>query len=124
MLAGCGGSGASETAANHDLEFEGGVEDVVPMPADATIQMVIDNDDSHAIMFRPNLTYTEFVEFYSERLSSNGWTITEERLPESAEGEREGDWTAEGHGTTIMVSFTAFGGPDSTMINGFLFVEK
>lgn len=124
MLVGCGGSGSSGTAADHDLEFESGVEDVVPLPAEAQIQMELDAGDSDAVMFRPNLTYTEFIEFFSERLSSDGWTITEETIPEDPEGEKEGRWKAEGHGTSIMVAFTAFGGPDSTMINGFLYVDK
>ena len=101
-------SGGQDTAAAHDLEFPGGVESEVPFPPDATIRTVVHpEEDAVSVVFDPQMEVEEAVDFFSDKLSSGGWTLTEEDVAELDVGVRA-TWRAEGHGMSLYVNGNVF----------------
>lgn len=123
LIAGCSTS-SSETVAAHDLELPKGVESEVPLPADASIMVHSQQDDYYSILYSPGVSYPEAVAFFSDKLSSNGWTLIEEEIPEREEGERMASWKAEGYGVELTVTLTAFGGAEGSNMTGFIMIEE
>ncbi len=113
-LAGCDtpdvsdSSGGEATAAAHDLEFPDGVESEVPFPPDATIRTVAHpEEDAVSVVFDPEMEVAEAVDFFSDKLSSGGWTLTDEDVAELDVGVRS-TWRAEGHGMSLYINGNVF----------------
>lgn len=125
LFTGCGGGAGGATLSAHDIELPGGVESVIPFPADASVRTHMDlEEDGHSIVFSPGLTWPEAVSFFSDGLASGEWTVTNESLPEREEGERTARWSAEGHGVSLNIEVTAFGGRNGFNMNGFMMVTE
>ncbi|MBU9713061.1 hypothetical protein [Evansella tamaricis] len=122
FISGCGGS--KETASDHGLELPNGVESHLPLPAEAHIAFQHEDGNTYSIMYQPGVSYPDAIEFFSERLSTDGWTLVSEDIPDRTEGERTAGWEAEGHGVEVTVTLTAFGGPDGFNMTGFIMITK
>ncbi|MDG5787112.1 hypothetical protein QA612_06370 [Evansella sp. AB-P1] len=122
LITGCGGS--SETAGDHDVELPNGVEKHLPLPSEAQITFRHEDDNYTSFMYRPGISYPDAVEFFSDNLATEGWTLTREEIPERTEGEREAMWEAEGHGVSVRVTLTSFGGPEGFNMTGFVMVRE
>ena len=124
LASGCAvGSSASNTLASHDTELPNDIASEIPFPKEGTIQFGVDRDDGISFMFSPGITYPEFIDFYSKELSANGWTKTNESIPDREEGERYVEWNAEKDGLKVYVNLTAFGEIDGFNMSGFITVE-
>ncbi len=130
LLAGCGGSAGAgsakgETVAAHDIQLPNGVESVIPFPAEATVRTSMNlGENGHSIVFSPGISWPDAVSFFSEKLAAGQWTVTNEYIPEKTEGERSARWEAEGHGITLNIEVTAFGGHDGFNMNGIMLVRE
>ncbi|WP_280772072.1 hypothetical protein [Salipaludibacillus daqingensis] len=123
-LTGCGNGSSTETAEAHDLELPNGIESKLPLPAEASINFQNEEDGTYSLMFRPGIDYPDGIDFFSDGFSSDGWTIQDEDIPETNEGERTADWGVSGHGVELNVSLTAFGGEDGSNMSGFIVINE
>lgn len=128
VLAACsgGGSGSGQTlyALKKEMNFPNDVHKKLPVPEGSSVRTSMGQDGNYFAMVMVKESYPKTIDFFSKNLEKYDWEILEERIPEEEEGERKARWELEGNGVKASIEFTAFGGPEGTMMSAEYFVTE
>ena len=129
LISACGGSDSSNHHQSGQLsQFDTRIPDAiaqhVPMPGAATIRMSMAREDGMSVMFVPGISWPDSLAFFAEGLTHHGWIIQEEEMPTETEGEREARWTATGHGHSLRLSLTTYGGEQGFNMTGVILIQE
>lgn len=85
--------------------------ETIPFPATGTITACIGPQAEliKGAVFEPGISWAKTLDFFSDKYSSSGWTLTRETIPTETAGERTAEWTAIGSDFDVIISVTAFG---------------
>ncbi|WP_139349779.1 hypothetical protein [Thioalkalivibrio denitrificans] len=124
LTAACGGNGNAEstaaeggipTAADRGLELPDGLASVLPVPEGLNPGSVQHYDPEITFTVRLSDTLREVHEDFTQGITEHGWEVMHaDPLPEADEGEVGVGYRLEGHGVQVSISFTVFGGTDSS----------
>ena len=91
----------------------------VPFPSSASINACVNIDQSKSVIFNPNITWQESINFFSSNYNSGNWTITNHEIFEyDTPGEKEAEWSIIGQEFTVEIRLTGFGNDSSGFITG------
>jgi len=90
----------------------------VPFPTSASINACVSIEQGKSVVFDPNLTWQQSINFFSSQYNSGEWTITSQQIPEETSGERTAEWSIVGSSFDVEISITAFGDSSSGFMVG------
>ena len=109
---GCDGvipTGPSQSLADHEVELDDSLARAIPFPESGRIRTAMERDGEHSIIFSSDLSYSEIVEFYAERLAAGDWEIKSENIREEGERMTESNWRLHGHGVDLHIGVVNIG---------------
>ncbi|MCH8534304.1 MAG: hypothetical protein LAT51_04470 [Flavobacteriaceae bacterium] len=90
----------------------------VPFPDAASINACVDIGQGISVVFNPNLTWQQSINFFSSNYNSDPWVITEHEIFDYDTNEREATWSIVGPEFDVEISITAFGNDNTGFIVG------
>ena len=103
-----GSMSCSKSTSKHIVnnELNDCLEVLAPFPSSASLTACTDATVGKSASFSYAVTWAEALEFFTKAYSTEGWTITSERIDDKPGSMRTAEWRVKKNGTELAISLS------------------